>query len=82
MADSDAYKHNFVPDDEGLFCLFCGRTEPEHKPPGPGASGGKDYFSTNRPDEFADDAFEGELTFLPRKNAGWIICTPEGCRPL
>ena len=24
MADSDAYKHNFVPDDEGLFCLFCG----------------------------------------------------------
>ena len=24
MADLDAYKHNFVPDDEGLFCLFCG----------------------------------------------------------
>ena len=21
-----SYQHNFVPDDEGLFCLFCGRT--------------------------------------------------------
>ena len=61
MADSDAYKHNFVPDDEGLFCLFCGRTEPEHKPPGPGTTGGTDYFSNNRTDEFADDAVEGEL---------------------
>ena len=61
MADTDAYKHAFVPDDEGLFCLFCGRTEPEHKPPGPGASGSNDYFRQGRPDEFADDAVEGEL---------------------
>jgi hypothetical protein len=61
MADLDAYKHNFVPDDEGLFCLFCGRTEPEHKAPGAGERGGKDFFSTSRPNEFADDAVEGEL---------------------
>jgi len=51
-----------VPDDEGLFCLFCGRTEPEHKAPGPGGAGGKDaFFSGARPDEFADTAVEGDL---------------------
>ena len=43
MSDLDSYKHNFVPDDEGLFCLFCGRTEPEHKAPA-GGPGGKDGF--------------------------------------
>jgi len=25
-----AFQHSFVPDDEGLFCLFCGRTAGEH----------------------------------------------------
>ena len=51
-----------MPDDEGLFCLFCGRTEPEHKAPGPGGPGGRDaFFSGARPDEFADTAVEGDL---------------------
>ena len=27
---SQAFNHQFVPDDEGLFCLFCGRTAAEH----------------------------------------------------
>lgn len=25
-----SFNHAFVPDDEGLFCLFCGRTAGEH----------------------------------------------------
>ena len=32
-----SYQHSFVPDDEGLFCLFCGRTAVEHL--GPAAEG-------------------------------------------
>ena len=28
-----SYQHSFVPDDEGLFCLFCGRTAVEHLGP-------------------------------------------------
>lgn len=36
---SQAFSHQFVPDDEGLFCLFCGRTAGEHG--AAGAGGGK-----------------------------------------
>ena len=32
-----AFQHAFVPDDEGLFCLFCGRTAGEHMA-GPGGA--------------------------------------------
>ena len=36
---------------------------PPNRPAGPGAGErrGKDFFSTSRPNEFADDAVEGEL---------------------
>ena len=27
---ASSFQHSFVPDDEGLFCLFCGRTAGEH----------------------------------------------------
>ena len=37
---SQAFSHQFVPDDEGLFCLFCGRTAGEHGAAG-GAGAGK-----------------------------------------
>ena len=57
-----------MPDDEGLFCLFCGRTEPEHKAPGPGGPGGRDaFFSGARPDEFADTGRCNAMQRPPQK---------------
>ena len=54
-----SYQHNFVPDDEGLFCLFCGRTAGEHKAaPGtnPNDDGGLFPKST-----FDDEQITGEI---------------------
>ena len=69
-----SYQHNFVPDDEGLFCLFCGRTAGEHKA-APGAQ--EDRFGLAEPsldvgggevEEEEDwDAIQEELKRLTRR---------------
>mmetsp|Transcript_30034 Transcript_30034/g.77819 ORF Transcript_30034/g.77819 Transcript_30034/m.77819 type:complete len:688 (+) Transcript_30034:41-2104(+) len=74
---SSVFSHQFVPDDEGLFCLFCGRTAGEHAA---GTGGGKiddRSFALERPltggfnasvDEEDDwDAVQDELKRLTRR---------------
>jgi len=73
---SQAFSHQFVPDDEGLFCLFCGRTAAEHGDRGAQAAGGRALtLARNAPadigavvDEEDDwDAIQQELKKLTRK---------------
>ena len=73
---SQAFNHQFVPDDEGLFCLFCGRTAAEHGDRGAQAAGGRALtLARNAPadigavvDEEDDwDAIQQELKKLTRK---------------
>lgn len=62
MADDSS--HVFVPDDEGLFCLFCGRTASEHRSTHKGLFGAA--AATNKSgavyDEDVDEALEDEAS--------------------
>ena len=70
-----SFQHGFVPDDEGLFCLFCGRTAGEHltAPSRPEGNGNVDaihgdVLATGMVDEEDDwDAIQGELRRLTRR---------------
>ena len=48
-------QHSFVPDDEGLFCLFCGRTASEHMVGGAGGGGPEPRVLGLRRDRQEDD---------------------------
>ena len=76
FARENAVQHQFVPDDEGLFCLFCGRTAGEHLA-APGTDGGGDRnlsLMRGRTDDIAGaideeddwDAIQDELKKLTR----------------
>jgi len=56
-------QHDFIADDEGLFCLFCGRTASEHRntPGGVDARAGQGFEPGGRTDMFDNDVDGAEL---------------------
>ena len=70
-----SFQHSFVPDDEGLFCLFCGRTAGEHIAGGADGEPKSLTLSRGRVEDAAGiveeeddwDAIQAELKRLTRK---------------